>query len=143
AADLESLLDRPPMIRLVKGAYAEPPSIAYERKTDVDERFFELAQRLLAAARGHHSARVAIATHDRRLISRIVESAEADRVPRSAYEFQMLYGIQRTEQRRLAREGFQVRVLISYGPAWFPWYLRRLAERPANLWFVLRNLVTR
>ena len=143
AADLESLLDRPPMIRLVKGAYAEPASIAYSRKADVDARFFDLAQRLLTAARDHPQARVGIATHDRSLITRIIEAADAARVPRSSYEFQMLYGIQRAEQLRLAQQGFRVRVLISYGPAWFPWYLRRLAERPANLWFVLRNMVAR
>ena len=143
AADLESLLDRPPMFRLVKGAYAEPASIAYSRKADVDARFFELAQRLLSAAHGHPQARVAIATHDRAQIARIIEAADAARVPRSSYEFQMLYGIQRGEQLRLAQQGFRVRVLISYGPAWFPWYLRRLAERPANLWFVLRNMVAR
>jgi len=143
AADLESLLAEPPVVRLVKGAYAEPGSIAYTRKAEVDARFLELAGRLLAAAAGQPGARVAIATHDRRLIGRLIEAAESSRVPRSAYEFQFLYGIQREEQLRLARAGYRVRVLISFGRAWFPWYLRRLAERPANLWFVLRNLVAR
>ena len=142
-ADLESLLAEPTAVRLVKGAYAEPGTIAYTRKAEVDARFLELAGRLLAAAAGQPRARVGIATHDRRLIGRVIEAAESSRVPRSAYEFQMLYGIQRDEQLRLARAGYRVRVLISFGPAWFPWYLRRLAERPANLWFVLRNLVAR
>jgi len=141
--DLESLCEGTPRIRLVKGAYAEPATIAWARKPEVDASFFRLAQRLLEAAAGRPGARAAIATHDRAMIARVIAHAEASGIARERYEFQMLYGIQPGEQVRLARAGHRVRVLISYGAAWFPWYMRRLAERPANLWFVARSLLPR
>jgi proline dehydrogenase len=123
----------------VKGAYSEPAAVAWPRKRDVDRAYAELAQRLLAhAPRG---ARAVFGTHDLTLIARIRAQATALAVAPDAYEIHMLYGIRASEQRALARAGCRVRVLISYGDAWFPWYMRRLAERPANLWFVLRNLV--
>lgn len=139
-ADLESLLPLAPAIRLVKGAYRETREHAYPRRRDVDANFARLAARLLDAAARQKGMRVAIGTHDLNLIRRAQEHAEAAGLGKDAYEFQMLYGIQRPEQLRLAREGYRAKVLISYGNYWFPWYMRRLAERPANVWFVVRNL---
>ncbi|MCS6816059.1 MAG: proline dehydrogenase family protein [Blastocatellia bacterium] len=139
--DLLSLLPLRPSIRLVKGAYREPPDLAFPRKRDVDANFFALAQRLLSEEAQRNGVRAAIATHDRTLIRRIAEFAAASGIPRERTEFQMLYGIQRGEQRRLAQEGYRMLVLISYGSSWFPWFMRRLAERPANLLFLLRHLV--
>jgi proline dehydrogenase len=135
--DLENLLPLGAAIRLVKGAYREPREVAFPRKRDVDENFFALTQRLLSPEARRAGVRVAIATHDRNLIRRV---SDFTGVEKTAYEFQMLYGIQRAEQLRLAREGHRSRVLISYGSYWYPWFMRRLAERPANLTFVMRNL---
>lgn len=140
--DLESLLPLAPAIRLVKGAYREPPDRAFPRKRDVDANFFRLAQRLLAADVQRQGVRIAIATHDRQLISRIQEYAASLGLPKTVCEYQMLYGIQRPEQIRLAQHGYAVRVLISYGSYWFPWFMRRLAERPANMLFLVRHLFT-
>jgi proline dehydrogenase len=139
-SDLEELVALGTAIRLTKGAYAEPRSIAFASKAEVDANFFRLSDRMLQPDAVRGGARIAIATHDRVLIRRIQEAAAARAVAREAYEFEMLYGIQASEQARLAAEGYRVRVLISYGAEWFPWYMRRLAERPANLWFVARNL---
>jgi proline dehydrogenase len=137
-ADLEALWPLGPAIRLVKGAYNEPAAVAWRRKRDVDRAYAELAAQLLEyAPRG---VRAVFGTHDLHLIARIRAQAAALAVAPGAYEIHMLYGIRANQQRALAREGCRVRVLISYGSAWFPWYMRRLAERPANLWFVLRNL---
>lgn len=144
AADLDSLLAVTAAIRLVKGAYNEPASISYRYQEDVDENYVRLASRLLGAAGLHANApSPVLATHDTRLVERISSEALRAGVPPVAYEVQMLYGIRVDEQRRLADKGYRVRVLISYGPAWFPWFMRRLAERPANVWLVARNLVTR
>lgn len=142
-ADLESLRPLQPMIRLVKGAYAEPPAIAFPDKREVDEAFVSLAMTLMRAAGPDGRPRVVLGTHDRRLIDRLIERANAEGIPPGRYEFHLLYGIGRAEQERLAAAGHRVRVLISYGDAWFPWYMRRLAERPANVWFVLRSIVLR
>ena len=139
ARDLETLLPLAPAIRLVKGAYREPPDRAFPRKKDVDANFLVLATELLNALQ-LGSARAAFATHDPRLIDRIQAAAGAKRIPKDAYEFQMLYGIRSGAMQSLRVHGHLGRVLISYGPAWFPWYMRRLAERPANLLFVLRNV---
>lgn len=141
AADLAALLPLDPAIRLVKGAYSEPPAAALQRKQDVDENYFALARTLLSARAQSSGVRVAMATHDRRLIRRIIRHTQASGLDHGLLEFQMLYGIQRAEQARLASEGFKTMVLISYGDYWFPWYMRRLAERPANVLFVIRNLV--
>ena len=139
-ADVDALLPLAPAIRLVKGAYAEKEDVAFPKKSDVDEAFYQLSTRFLsheAAARG---ALLHIATHDPTLVGRIREFTAKQKVPASAYEFAMLYGIQRGLQQRLVAEKERLRVLISYGEFWFPWYMRRLAERPANVWFVLKNL---
>jgi proline dehydrogenase len=160
ATDLASLLPLNPAIRLVKGAYLEPREIAYPDKADVDQSYLELAWRLLdvlVASRGAGSEadvvptavagvnvlRVGFGTHDRSLIEQINAAAAERGLGPEAYEWQMLYGIGRGEQQRLVRAGYRVRVLISYGDAWYPWYMRRLAERPANLLFVARNLLAR
>ncbi|OLC08080.1 MAG: hypothetical protein AUH41_09055 [Gemmatimonadetes bacterium 13_1_40CM_66_11] len=140
AKDLEGLLPIAPAIRLVKGAYNEPAAVAFPKKRDVDENYRQLAQRLLAEA-GRQRAKPVFGTHDLGLIETIRKAAVDQRVDPSSYEFHMLYGIRAAEQRKLASLGAAVRVLISYGSAWFAWYMRRLAERPANVWFVLRNVV--
>jgi len=110
------------------------------RKADVDAAFFALARQMLSENARAARVRAAIATHDRQLIRQITEYAQSQKLKKSDLEFQMLYGIQTEEQNRLAREGWKSRVLVAYGSYWFPWYMRRLAERPANAWFVVRNL---
>jgi proline dehydrogenase len=140
AKDLDALLAISPAIRLVKGAYNEPPNVAFPKKSDVDENYRQLARRLLAEA-ARQRAKPVFGTHDLPLVDFIRNAAVEQRVDPSSYEFHMLYGIRADEQRRLASMGAEVRVLISYGSAWFAWYMRRLAERPANVWFVLRNVV--
>ena len=138
--DLERLLPLRPAIRLVKGAYSEPAHVAFPKKADVDQAYFALAERLLAEARASRATPV-FGTHDERLIERIRARAAELKAAPGIYEFHLLYGIRADAQRRLATAGEKVRVLISYGTAWFAWYMRRLAERPANIWFVLRNLI--
>jgi len=138
-ADLAALLPLRPAIRLVKGAYNEPASLAFPHKADVDAAYVALASRLLEAAAGGGGLPV-FGTHDFRLIERIRERARSLGVALGSYEFHLLYGIRTTEQHALAAAGAKVRVLISYGAAWFAWYMRRLAERPANVWFVVRSL---
>ena len=138
--DLEELMPMGTAIRLTKGAYAEPRSIAFASKAEVDASFLRLSERMLQSDMVRNGARIAIATHDRGMIRRVQEAVAARSLSREACEFEMLYGIQSSEQSRLAADGYRVRVLISYGGEWFPWYMRRLAERPANLWFVARNL---
>ncbi len=137
--DAESLLELSPLIRLVKGAYNEPADIAFPDKGDVDKNYFELSMLLLKAIR-ENNARVAFGTHDTILHGKVIKAAGDAGVPKEKLEFQMLYGIKPSEQERLAKEGYNVRVLISYGKAWYKWYVRRLAERPANVGFVVRNL---
>jgi proline dehydrogenase len=141
AEDLESLVPLSATIRLVKGAYNEPPRIAFPKKADVDANYFKLAKRLLAEDARPEGVYPAFGTHDLGLVTRIRDFAEGAGIAKSAYEIQMLYGIRREEQLRLAADGNVMRTLISYGDAWFPWYMRRLAERPANLWFVARSVV--
>ena len=140
AGDLASLIPLGGGIRLVKGAYREPADVAFPRKADVDEHYFTLATRMLAQ---HGSLRSVFGTHDQRLIDRIRQHATATDVPRDAFEFHLLFGIRRDMQVRLARAGHLVKVLISYGEQWFPWYMRRLAERPANLVFVAKSLLSK
>jgi proline dehydrogenase len=139
-SDLRSLLPLGGAIRLVKGAYNEPAEVAFPKKSEVDENYFQLAKMLLGQDARFEGIRAAIATHDRTLIQRITNFANANQFPKEKLEFQMLYGIQRAEQQRLAQEGYRSIVLIAYGTHWFPWYMRRLAERPANVLFLLRNL---
>lgn len=142
AADLQTLLPLQPAIRLVKGAYKEPRSVAFPKKSQVDESFLDLSRTLLEAVR-EDGIRVGMGTHDPRMISGVVDIARTTGLEPDAFEIQMLYGIRRDDQNRLASQGHAVRVLISYGPSWYPWYMRRLAERPANVWFVVKNLAVR
>jgi proline dehydrogenase len=138
--DVDSLIPLGPAVRIVKGAYLEPPEIAYPKKSDVDENFYKLCVRLMSPEAQRAGALLHIATHDASLVERLDTYARDHQVPPSAYEFAMLYGIGVNQQKRLAAEGKRLRVLISYGEYWFPWYMRRLAERPANVWFVVKNL---
>ncbi len=142
ATDLDALLSSTTAIRLVKGAYKEPSDIAFAHKSEVDANFLACARKILERTRaGIVGYAPAIATHDVAIIRKICEIAEREGVPRDSFEFHLLYGINTPEQQRLARAGFRVRVLISYGAAWFAWYMRRLAERPANVLFLLKSLV--
>lgn len=134
-SDVDALPDNS-MIRLVKGAYLEPPDVAFTRRRDVDRTFARLFATLIA--RGHS---VHVATHDPNLIEGARRYVERNGVPWSRVEFQMLYGIRRDLQGRLAREGYPLRVYVPYGTEWYPYLTRRLAERPANMWFFLSNLV--
>jgi proline dehydrogenase len=138
--DLRKLLPLRPSIRLVKGAYMEPPEIAFPRKADVDANYFALGKELLEAKREKACPRVAFATHDVGMIRRLAEQAFQDGFAKPDFEVQMLYGIQRGEQERLAADGCTSIVLVAYGTFWYPWFVRRLAERPANLWFIARNV---
>lgn len=140
AKDIESLIPIGPAIRIVKGAYLEPPDVAYPKKSDVDENFYKLCCRLMADDAQKTGTLLHIATHDIALADRLTAFIDQHKVPTSAYEYAMLYGIQRGQQQRLASSGRRLRVLISYGEYWFPWYMRRLAERPANVTFVLKNM---
>jgi proline dehydrogenase len=138
--DLAKLLPLRPSIRLVKGAYIEPPEIAFARKRDVDENYFELGRQILRAKKQNRCVRAAFGTHDVALIRRLAHFASAEGFDKSDFEVHMLYGIQRAEQERLASEGCTSIVLVAYGSYWYPWFVRRLAERPANLWFMVRNV---
>jgi proline dehydrogenase len=140
AADVESLIPLGAAIRMVKGAYLEPPSIAYPKKADVDENFYKLSCRLLSAEARQAGGLLHIATHDPQLVDRLAAFIDQRTVPSTGYEYAMLYGIQRPLQQRLLQAGRPLRVLIAYGEYWFPWYMRRLAERPANVWFVIKNI---
>lgn len=137
-ADLERLLAIKPAIRLVKGAYAEPANIAFPAKKDTDAQYVSLGERLLEAARAGDAFPV-FGTHDMAIVNQLVAKAAALGVAPGQFEVHMLYGIRSAEQRALAAQGHAVRCLISYGDNWFPWYMRRLAERPANVWFVVRS----
>ena len=141
AADVERLLALGARLRLVKGAYQEPADIAWPRKPDVDENFMVLTRMMLENA--DPAAPHGLATHDTAMLGRILDEAREMGLPRDAFEVQMLYGIRTREQLALRCRGIPVRVLISYGPHWYPWYMRRLAERPANLGFVVRSVFTR
>jgi proline dehydrogenase len=138
--DLAKLLPLRPSIRLVKGAYNEPPEIAFPRKQDVDENYFALGKEMLRAKKENRCVRAAFGTHDVTLIRRLADCASAEGFSKKDFEVQMLYGIQRAEQERLANEGCTSIVLVAYGSYWYAWFVRRLAERPANLWFMVRNV---
>ncbi len=138
ADDLSGLIPLNPAIRLVKGAYMEPKNVAFPRKQDVDDNFMKCAEMMLPHI--GNGLRAAFGTHDGALLEQIVQRSRSAGIPSDAYEIQMLYGICVRDQRRLAEQNHHVRVLISYGPDWYPWYMRRLAERPANVMFVLKNL---
>ncbi len=133
--DVRQMIAQSVSVRLCKGAYNEPASVAYPRKADVDENYLRLMRLLLSSGQYH-----AIATHDARVIEETRRFASEQKLGPNAFEFQMLYGIRTDLQQRLARDGYRVRVYVPYGGAWFSYFMRRLAERPANLLFVLKNL---
>ena len=136
--DLERLLPLKPAIRLVKGAYAEPADVAFPAKQDTDNAYVALGERLLEAARDGGAFPV-FGTHDMTIVQRLIARAGEIGVAPGKFEVHMLYGIRAAEQRALSQQGHAVRCLVSYGNNWFPWYMRRLAERPANVWFVVRS----
>jgi len=137
--DVSRLMELNPVIRLVKGAYDEPARIAFEKKSETDRAYYELASTMLDGAREGVCSPV-FGTHDLGLIARIVARAAVSGVEKGDYQIHMLYGIRDAAQRRLVAEGEKVKTLISYGSAWYRWYMRRLAERPANVLFVLKSL---
>jgi len=137
-SDLERLLPRTPNLRIVKGAYLEPPSIAHPEKSAVDRAYVQLVERALQGG-----AFVAVATHDERIIRRVQSFVRREGIALDRFQFQMLYGVRPALQRRLAAEGYDVLVATPFGPEWYPYLMRRLAERPANILFFLRNLLRR
>jgi proline dehydrogenase len=137
--DLARLMPLKPVIRLVKGAYDEPKEVAFEKKSDTDRAYYALASQMLDGARASVCSPV-FGTHDLALIARIAERAASSSVGKDKYQIHMLYGIRDSAQRRLTAEGHIVKTLVSYGAAWYRWYMRRLAERPANILFVVKSL---
>ena len=140
AADIERLRPLDPAIRLVKGAYDEPEAIAYTNRRNVDANYLGLAVRFLLDGRGR-PIRLGLGTHDVALIEQIAEQVAAAGIGRDGFEVEMLYGIREDQQRRLAAAGYRVAALIAYGEHWYPWYMRRLAERPANVVFAMRQML--
>jgi proline dehydrogenase len=133
--DVEKLLAAGIRVRLCKGAYKEPPEIAYQKKSEVDANYVKLTKMLLKSGIYH-----GIATHDPRMIEAAIAFARQEKIPPDSFEFQMLYGIRRDLQQKLVREGWRMRVYIPFGTEWYPYLMRRLAERPANLLFLLKNI---
>jgi len=133
--DTREMLKIPARIRICKGAYKEPPEVAFPDKKDVDENYVRVMQLLLSSGIYH-----GIATHDPKMIEATIDYCQRQKIGKGAFEFQMLYGIRRDLQEKLAREGYNVRVYVPYGKHWYPYFMRRLAERPANIWFVMKNL---
>ena len=140
AADIERLRPLDPAIRLVKGAYDEKESIAYRNRRNVDSNFVGLAVSFLIEGRGR-PIRLGLGTHDVALIEQIADQVKAAGIGRDGFEVEMLYGVRTDQQFRLAKAGYRVQTLIAYGEHWYPWYMRRLAERPANVWFVMRQML--
>ncbi len=134
-ADAQELIKLPARVRICKGAYLEPPEVAFPDKKDVDANYIKVMQLLLSSGIYH-----GIATHDPKMIDATIDFAKREGIGKEKYEFQMLYGVRRDLQRQLARDGFNLRIYVPYGKHWYPYFMRRLAERPANVWFVLKNL---
>jgi proline dehydrogenase len=134
-ADAQELTKIPARIRICKGAYNEPPEVAFPDKKDVDDNYVRVMQLLLESGNYH-----GIATHDPKMIEATINFASREGIGKEKFEFQMLYGVRRDLQRQLARDGYNMRIYVPYGKHWYPYFMRRLAERPANIWFVLKNL---
>ncbi len=139
--DIERLIEWGVKVRLCKGAYQEPPRIAFPSKRDVDANYIKLLEKLFSPPAREKGVYPAIATHDERLIRWTIDYARQHQISQDRFEFQMLYGIRRDLQLKLAQEGYRVRVYVSYGTHWYPYFMRRLAERPANVLFLVRNLI--
>jgi proline dehydrogenase len=137
--DVRKLLAEGAWVRVVKGAYKEPPTVAYPQKAGVDAAFVRLAELLLSDDARQRGAHLAAATHDDAMIAAVQRYVAAHNLPKDAFEFQLLYGIRRERQEQLVAQGYRVRVYVPYGTAWYPYFMRRLAERPANLWFFVSN----
>ena len=133
--DAQELAKLPARIRICKGAYSEQPDVAFPEKKQVDDNYIRVMQLLLASGNYH-----GIATHDPKMIEATIDFVNREGIGKEKFEFQMLYGIRRDLQRQLARDGYNVRVYVPYGKHWYPYFMRRLAERPANVWFVMKNL---
>jgi proline dehydrogenase len=138
--DLAALIEAGVPVRLCKGAYNEPASLAFPRKVDVDQNMIDLMQLLLSETALENGAQLAMATHDEKMIEATKAFASAHNISKDAFEFQMLYGVRPGLQQRLADEGYGMRLYVPYGTEWYPYYMRRLAERPANIWFIASNL---
>ncbi len=136
AQDVDDLLQIPARIRLCKGAYNEPPEVAFPDKRDTDENYVRLMKVLLKSGTYH-----GIATHDPKMIEATKDFVQREGIAKDSFEFQMLYGVRRDLQVQLVRDGYRIRVYVPYGKTWYPYFMRRLAERPANVWFVLKNLL--
>jgi proline dehydrogenase len=134
-ADAQAMLKLPARIRICKGAYNEPPEVAFEDKKDVDQNYIRVMQLLLSSGIYH-----GIATHDPKMIDATVDFASREGIGKEKFEFQMLYGIRRDLERQLAGDGYNMRIYVPYGKHWYPYFMRRLAERPANVWFILKSL---
>ena len=141
--DVAALVEDGIRVRLCKGAYKEPPDKAFPDKKDVDANYIKLSHMLLAMARQNPALYPAIATHDEKMVAAAKSFVNSNQVPRSSFEFQMLYGIRRELQEALVAEGYNVRIYVPYGTEWYPYFMRRLAERPANLWFFVSNFFRR
>jgi proline dehydrogenase len=139
-ADVRCLVEEGAWVRLVKGAYLEPADVAFANKQETDAMFVHLMQMLLGQEARRRGVQLAIASHDERMIRATIDYAEKHQIPPDAYEFQMLYGVRRERQRSLVEQGYQMRVYVPFGTHWYPYFTRRLAERPANLWFFVSNL---
>ena len=133
--DVQDILKIPARIRICKGAYNEPPEVAFPDKKDVDENYVRVMKALLSSGVYH-----GIATHDPKMIDATIDYAEREGIGKEAFEFQMLYGVRRDLQTKLANDGYNMRIYVPYGKHWYPYFMRRLAERPANIWFVLKNM---
>lgn len=134
--DARQLLKLPARIRICKGAYNEPPEVAFPDKKDVDNNYVRVMQVLLASGIYH-----GIATHDPKMITATIDFAQKEGISKDTFEFQMLFGVRRDLQRQLAKDGYNVRIYVPYGKHWYPYFMRRLAERPANVWFVMKNML--
>ena len=142
-ADITALCREGAHVRLCKGAYKEPPVHAFPRKADVDANYVRLMKMLLSPEARANGTFGAIATHDAKMIDATCQYAQEQLVPRDEFEFQMLHGIRRDLQKQLAADGYGMRVYVPYGTEWYPYYMRRLAERPANIWFIVSNFFQR
>jgi len=138
-ADVQQLVEEGAWVRLVKGAYKEPLDVAFAKKSDTDANMVKLTELMLDEQARTNGVYLAVASHDDAIIAATQEYARRHNIPATAYEFQLLYGIRRELQDRLVAQGYQVRIYVPYGTAWYPYFMRRLAERPANLWFFVSN----
>ncbi len=134
--DAQDLLKIPARIRICKGAYSEPAEVAYPEKKDTDDNYVRVMQLLLSSGTYH-----GIATHDPKMIDATISFVQKQGIPKESFEFQMLYGVRRDLQLQLAQDGYNMRVYVPYGKHWYPYFMRRLAERPANIWFITKNML--